>query len=287
MYSFNNAVATHNNVLYINYNQTILVYDASCSTNNWSRLPDCPVKNCSLAVVNDLLTTIGGGSDLQPATNKLFSFTGEGRDKSWIEEFPPMPTKRCRSTALCTGTSLIVAGGQETMFSTCLTTVEVMNTETRQWSTAADLPPRMAGYGCVISSTLCGDQFIVIRNHEEVYKCPLQSCISPSSHYASESPSHTKPSVQWNRIADVPERFPTCVSFNGQLIAITGEFLDHGPTIPVYTYDLVSNSWTIISHMSTSHDRLFCCAALLPDNQLVVVGGCLTGSVEIATLVLY
>ena len=283
MYSINNAVATHNNVLYINDGQIILVYDVSRSANNWSRLPDCPVSNCSLAVVNNLLTTIGGGSDLLSVTNKLFSFTGEDGDKSWTEEFPPMPTKRCRSTALCTGTTLIVAGGKETIFSTTLTTVEVMNTETRQWSTAADLPPHMADYGCYISSTLCGDQFIVI-NDSKVFKCPLtallQSCTSPSSHHASESPSHIKTSVQWNRVADVPERFSTCVSLNGHLIAIPGG--DHRQ--PVYMYDAVSNSWTIISNMSTRHNRWFCYVAVLPNNQLVVVGGFQTNSVEIATL---
>ena len=268
-------------MLYINYNRTILVYDASRSTNNWSQLPDCPVKNCSLAVVKDLLTTIGGGSG-PTVTNKLFSFTGEDGDKSWTEEFPPMPTKRWCSTALCTGTSLIVAGGQGTIFSNPLPTVEVMNTETRQWSTAADLPPRMSILDFVISSTLCGDQFIVI-NDSKVFKCPLtallQSCTSPSSHHASESPSHIKSSVQWNRVVDIPEHSSTCVSLNGQLIAIHGG--DHSP---VFIYDSVSNSWTIISHMATRHDRLFCYAAVLPNNQLVVVGGKWTDSVEIATL---
>ena len=287
VYSINNAVATHNNVLYINDGQTILVYDASRSTNNWSRLPDCPVSNCSLAVVNDLLTTIGGRSGIQSATNKLFSFTGEGRDKSWTEEFPPMTTKRCWSTTMFTGTSLIVAGGYSRGIissSTPLTTVEVMNTETRQWSTAADLPC-LVGPDCVISSILCGDQFIVIRNHE-VYKCPLtallQSCTSPSSHHANESSSHIKPSVQWNRVAKFPEYFSTCVSLNGQLIAIG--MPNHRSITPVYMYYTVSNSWTIISHMSTCHSRLHCYAAVLPVNKLVVVGGFGTDSVEIATL---
>ena len=57
----------------------------------------------------------------------------------WVEKFPPMPTRRVFATAVCTGTVLIVAGG---MRENCedLTTVEVLNTENSQWSTAADLP---------------------------------------------------------------------------------------------------------------------------------------------------
>ena len=282
MWSFTNAVATHNNVVYIcnDGHHAVYMYNVSCSAINWSQIPDCPYKNCSISVVDNRLTTIGGRSVLEPATNKLFSFTGEDGDKSWTEEFPPMPTKRWCSTALCTGTSLIVAGGVGE-FVNCLTTVEVMNTETRQWSTAADLPLTMAG---VISSILCGDQLFVICGHE-VCKCPLttllQSCTSPSSHHASESPSHIKPSVLWNHIADLPVSDSSCVSLNGQLLAIG--MRDYKHTTPVYMYNSVSNSWAIISHMSTKVSRLRCFATILPDNKLVVVGGVITDSVEIAT----
>jgi hypothetical protein len=41
---------------------------------------------------------------------QLFSLTGEGSGRRWSEEFPPMPTKREASMALCTGAALIVAG---------------------------------------------------------------------------------------------------------------------------------------------------------------------------------
>ena len=48
-----------------------------------------------------------------------------------------MPTKCDQATSLYIGLALIVAGGrgQDEM----LKTVELMNTETLQWSTAADL----------------------------------------------------------------------------------------------------------------------------------------------------
>ena len=64
-----------------------------------------------------------------------------------------MPTKRYGSTALCTGTALIVAGGVSEDHST-LQTVEVMNTETLQWSTAAHLPQPVC--------TMLQEQFVVI-----------------------------------------------------------------------------------------------------------------------------
>jgi hypothetical protein len=49
-----------------------------------------------------------------------------------------MPTKRMRVTAVCTRTVLIVAGGAGE--NSALATIEVLNLETSQWSTAVDLP---------------------------------------------------------------------------------------------------------------------------------------------------
>ena len=77
------------------------------STNNkWSERVKCPNRGFSLAVVNSLLTTIGGMRNYE-LTNSLLSLT----DNKWTEQFPPMPTKRWLTSAVCSGRYLIVAGG--------------------------------------------------------------------------------------------------------------------------------------------------------------------------------
>ena len=81
-------------------------------------LPRCPYGLCSLAVINDQLTTIGGSR-----TNKLFSL----QKGQWKEVFPPMPTKRYGTTAVTTKEHLIVAGGST---AEKVTTEEVMDTKT-------------------------------------------------------------------------------------------------------------------------------------------------------------
>ena len=62
---------------------------------------------------------------------------------------PPMPTEREGTTSLCTGATLIVAGGMGD--GGVLSTVEVMNTENSQWSSAADLPQPLY----LASATVC------------------------------------------------------------------------------------------------------------------------------------
>ena len=50
-----------------------------------------------------------------------------------------MPTKRYGLSVLCTGVALIAAGGCHDN-DQALKLVEVLNTESRQWHTAPDLP---------------------------------------------------------------------------------------------------------------------------------------------------
>ena len=73
------------------------------------RLPNCPIKSYSLAVLKNLLTTVGG----LPFTNQLFSLTVSCTSKPWTEVYPPMPSKRQWTTTLSIDTILLVAGGVE------------------------------------------------------------------------------------------------------------------------------------------------------------------------------
>ena len=142
---YNCCAAMDGSALYIR--SLHLIYRFSISTSSWSRLPNSPTDVSPSVIINNLLTFVGSNKSFDllrnDITNQLFSLTGEGSGKRWTNEFPPMPTKRYASTALCTGADLIVAGGQTENYSR-LKTVEVMNTETRQWSTAVDLPIHLA-----------------------------------------------------------------------------------------------------------------------------------------------
>lgn len=68
-----------------------------------------------------------------------------------------MLTKRQGRTALCTETALIVAGGRDRNMSV-LQTIEVLNTETLQWSIAADLPQPLT----FAPATVCDDLVYIL-----------------------------------------------------------------------------------------------------------------------------
>ena len=258
--------AVDSNMLYVKVEAT-QVYAFTISTSIWSQLPSCAyVYDCPLVVINNLLTLVGGNTDFISinASNRLISLTGEGNGRRWSEEFPHMPTKRYGSAALCTGTALIVAGGMAKAYSP-LKTVEVMNIATKQWSTAADLPQPQTS----VPAAVCGDR-VYILGYSSMYTCSavtlIQSC---KSFLASLRKGETG---VWNEVAPPPVAETTCVSIHGRLLAIGGKGSKKKPISAVDMYNPTTDSWEVISHMGTPRWR--CIAAALPDNQLMVVGGC-------------
>ena len=285
------AAAGYENCMYVRGNYNIYVYDMC--TLAWSQLPDSEYEGCALAIVNGLLTLIGGTRDGMGTTNLLFSLIRKGKIVKWTEEFPAMPTERYGACALCTNKALIVAGGEG--LSSKVATTEVLNTATLQWSTAVDLP----------QTTFCGsllqvsdDCIYMLGAYDKcthpimsVYTCSLntllQSC-NPQS-FGMRPARSLQPSQVWRSVTDIPAIDSSCISLHGRLLAIGGKDSANKPITAVHMYDPSTNSWGVVSHMATPRRK--CYVAVLPDNQLIVVGGFTgsgytgTDSVEIATLV--
>ena len=228
-----------------------------------------------MAIIDGLLTAVGGWTVDNKITNELVSLTGNGSGRTWTEILPPMPTKRWHVSALCTGTALIVAGGD--VDDTCtkkLKTIEVMNIKTRQWHTTPDLPQPLAHS----SLKLCRNLIYLlggvseIRLTSSVYSCSLSSLLSSvgskslaTGHLITQSAKESHMQI-WNKVADIPMNSTAAVVLHGQLLIIGGS-----PSTAVHMYQPNTNSWEVISHMTTPRSN--CLAAVLPDNQLMVVGG--------------
>ena len=240
----------------------------------WSEMPKCPHWYSSLVVIRGLPIAIGGCGGGQQ--NKLLSIV----DKTWVEHFPPMPTKRSHTVAVTTQHHLIVAGGYDG--SHYLNTVEVMDIQTLVWSTAACLPHPYYW----ASAAICGDQLYMLGGVDNdghtklVLTCLLTSLL--------QSRSDTSPRSVWNSISDAPVYYSTCVAVDGELLAVGGEDEQLKAISAVYKYKPTSDSWHIISNMPTARRNPL--VAVLPTNELMVVGGITRGlsstnEVEIANII--
>ena len=265
------------------------VFAYTSATNKWSELPECPNSYVSLGMVNNLLTAIGGKTSKYEVTNSLLSLT----DNKWTEQFPSMPTKRWLTAVVCSGRSLVVAGGVGERYK-YLSTVEVMDTKTLQWFTASSLPHPLFE----ASATLCGDQIYLLggldqrsKQSKSVFTCSLaallQSCQPQSLGGQLKTLSLASGPKMWHQLADTPVTLSTCASLHGQLLAVGGYDSDDKQTTAVHMYNTTTNSWEAISHMTTPQYQ--CSVVVLPHNELMVVGGWTpdgdTNSVEIACLI--
>ena len=242
----------------------VLMYNSM--TQQWTVLPECPKKYFSIAVVNGLLTAVGGQKLLATPTKSLLSLS----QQKWIEQFPPMTYCHYSPAVATTNTSLIVAGGwgpDEKKVA-----VEVMDTETSHWSTVASLPHPLAQ----ATAAICGGRMYIGGGvtsgsvwTKSVLVCEVRDLLQ-SATPQSQTPARAHSLHVWREIAELPVDRYSLISLQDQLLAIGGESRDD-VTSEVRQYDVTTNSWSVMSHMHMK--RCHSLAAVLPNNRVMVVGG--------------
>ena len=266
----------YNNIAYFRprLEEDILTY---CSTSGeWAKLTTCNVKDTSLAIVRGTLVTVGGiKSETERVnkrdvrTNDLYSFTSEG----WEKILPSMSMKRSQVTTVSNEAVLIVAGGRDD--SGPLTTVEVLNLDTKVWSFAKNLPQPVFR----ASSCICGDYLYVVggeRDKDKLVRSAYRASLSDllqSSDSTSIQGDDGEPA--FCSLEKLPAKNPACVTICGQLLAIGGLQSNGYQLIPskfVYRYDPNSDCWQKLDNpMNTPRNRCF--AVALSESRLMVVGG--------------
>ena len=188
------------------------------------------------------------------------------------------------------GKFLVVAGGGGGDINP-LHTVEVMESETRQWSTASSLPLALIN----ATATICQDRIYLLGygmsdEPRSVLACSmaglLQSCRPQSLGARLETLTlHDF----WHRVANLPVCSSSCATLCGQLLAVGGHDDNYkNYTTAIRQYNPATNSWKVISRMPTARSDTL--VAVLPGNKLMVVGGNthlrgnVSNTVEIATL---
>ena len=259
------SATVHGSMAYFGPDGSRQVLSYNSDTEEWSTLPECPTTNFTLTVVNDLVTVVGGGKFY--VSNTLLSLMEDGGRRKWVEHFPRMPTKRCSTAVVCSGKALVVAGGEGYMFT--LATVEVMNTDTLQWSIASSLPCPLSG----ASATICEDKIYLVGGQDN-NGTSTNSVLTSSLTDLLQSRTNSV----WHLIADLPVSQSTCATLNGRLLAVSGviqkdiEFIHTYVFYNViYVYNPVTDFWEVTSRFTRA--RYNCLAAVLPGNKLMVVGG--------------
>ena len=274
--------------VYVNPSFNRNVYAFHSNTTQWSTLLQSPYGLSTLTTINSMLTTVGGedATSGYKFTNKVITH----RDHKWVELYPPMPTERCWATVLSTTTHVAVMGGRND--SNLLVITEVMDIQTKQWSTASPLP-----YGINwASTTLCGEILYLMgggtySNEYSVLSCRFSDLVQstqstrPSTQKRPWSSTVATHSKVWHNIPNLPVRDSTCVTVQGKVLAIGGKDKQNKETTSIYELNTDNNEWSHKSDMNVARSE--CLATALPDNNILVVGGWTgtgkTDETEIAT----
>ncbi|CAI8020887.1 Calmodulin-binding receptor-like cytoplasmic kinase 2 [Geodia barretti] len=235
-------------------------YNNVLGTERWFALTDNPNWNFGLAVIEGTLTSVGG------STNQLLSLIQvEGKRRQWQAVFPPMPTQRSKVACVSTETALVVAGGYTT--ERYLSTVEVMDIGTLQWTTVRSLPHVWS-------------EISIVHQHGALYLAGGITDSGASSAFLtctlsdllSSTPSRPRQGKSaWKELSSVPVAQSTLVPYRGRLLAIGGRSISGKNASEVYLYNPHNNSWNILDHMKVG--RSMCLAVTLPVDRLVIVGG--------------
>ena len=278
------SAASDSNVAYFNSYRSSRVYSYDSDTRKWHRLPDAPHTHFSVAVVQHIITMVGGQLKSDEATDSLLSLMEEGRDKKWLSHFPAMPTKRYFTAVVCSGHSLIVAGGRDDR-NTLAATVEVLDTSTQQWSIASSLTHPFTE----ATISICGERLYMLGGNDPTSYCThsvlscsvselLQSC-QPQPLAGKLPTAPANQSTIWQRVADAPHYWSSCVTLCGQLVAVGGK--DAGEhTEAISFYNERTDSWVGID-MPTAryHARRHALVAIL-NGKMMVIGGLVEGRVS-------
>ena len=276
---FRGSAAADSNMAYFHGDGSTTVHSYDSNTREWHRLPATPHTRSTLVVVHHVLTMVGGLIS-GGATDSLLSLMGEGRGIKWLPNLPAMPTKRCETAVVCSGRSLIVVGGRDGRNE--LSTVEVLDTDTRQWSIACSLTHPFTD----ATISICGERLYMLGGDDQtgypgtrsVLSCSVPELLQSHQPQPLAGKLRTAPANQstiWRRVADAPHYQSSCATLCGQLVAVGG-WEAFESTSAIAGYNETTDSWEAMGDMPTA--RRWALVAIL-NGKMMVVGGSVGGRV--------
>ena len=263
------SAASDSNMVYFNGDGSTKVYSYDSDTQKWRQLPDTPHTNTALVMVQHILTMVGGYVSGK-LTNSLLSLMGEGGAMKWLPHYSAMPTARSHTAAVCSGHSLIVAGGLGDGFNR-LATVEVLDIDTKQWSAACSLPHPFTE----ATISICRERLYLMGGLDKtgpthlVLTCSVPELLQSQTEKLRTEPEPAKQTTKWRRIADAPSSLSSCATLCGQLVAVGG-WKDYKDTAAIFVYKETTDSWEAMGDMPTA--RRWPLVVIL-NGKLMAVGG--------------
>ena len=243
----------------------------SLKQREWSTLPEAPIYNAAIVVVNNHITLLGGRDVKTDEPTNILCTWFENEGQWWNNVLQAMPTVRVMIGVHCHGNLLLVTGGaekiadfegQETL--TAVNRVDVYNILTKQWTTplALQLPKALRSHFLVQFE----EHIYLTGGATKIFDSPAQ--IGASDSFSSHSwritwtdleeavkhPTAMPEKHLWTPIANLPAFWSTVVSCENFILSVGG-IKDSLPQDVIYKFVEEKNDWIEVGHMDIGRYR--------------------------------
>ena len=245
-----------------NNSYVVMTYDISAG--KWATLP--PYSTCwfAMTAIDNNLVLVGG-QESNGVRSKVLGVWSED-SKKWTHPYPDMTTPRSSCSAVVYKQYLVVPGGWGA--GGRLSSVEVMNTDTKQWYAGPPTPIAWSQMKTVIVDDMCYSMGGVI---EGVYTNKVYSVSLPALVSQLDSDSSAKDTQTWKELPRLPVTHAIPLSIRGSLLAVGGLDKDGKPVSALHLYQPDAGQWVKVTDMPTP--RYDCTCITISNNKLLVFGG--------------
>ena len=239
----------------------VMAYDTSAG--KWSTLPEYSARWFAMTAIDNQLVLVGGYRYDRHSTKMLGAWTADS--KKWTYPYLYMTTPRHSCSTVSYKPWLVVAGGWGA--DGRLSSVEVMNTDTKQWYTGPPTPAAWTEMKTAIVDNTCyfmgGWEGIGYTN--KAYSISLPALVSQVN-----SGSSTDTEI-WKEIVELPVKNTAPLSISGSLLAVGGRDKDDKAVSALYLYQPDAGQWIKVTDIPTP--RYTCTSIMITDKSLLVAGG--------------
>ena len=243
-------------------NYIVMTYDIS--TGKWATLPPYRAQYFAMTAINNQLVLVGG-REHDDNRSKVVGVWDAG-NQQWTHPYPEMLTERSLCSAVVYRDWLVVAGGLS-IDTKNVSSVEVMNTNSKQWYAGPSTPETWSYMRTAVVGDTCYFMGGVIKkNTDKVYTVSLSAL---TSGLTSKDPG--KKSPMWSEVSGLQLTDSTPLSISGSLLAVGGKDKDHKAVPAIYLYKPDIGKWVKVGDLPTP--RKDCICAMITDKEILVAAG--------------
>ena len=243
-----------------------IVMEYTSSSGKWAMLPPYRRRCFTMAVIHNQLLLVGGYERHQPAS-KVLGVWGADR-KAWMHPYPDMHTGRCRCSAAVHFEWLVVAGGYGRRKNN-LSSVEVLNTDTKQWYAGPPMP--MPSWK--MKTAVVGDMYYSMGGcggDDEPIKTVLSASMQALIRHVNSCKEEPEDQI-WKEIPGPQLMGSAPLSISGSLLAVGGDDENEEDKTAIHFYQPKTGEWVKAGDMPTPRSNCVC--TRISDREVLVAGG--------------